>query len=161
MKAAIGTEARSRPLTAGEAALVARVFGPAIDVAPVRIHRLKWWMWQPAWVTMAPDGHLWFHPNGDQWSDDFAGEGFQLRGHFIHEMVHVWQHQRGIDLRFRRPPFARYRYLPLVPGRPFGRYGLEQQAEMVKEACWLAEGIRLAGRPPLAAYRALLPFPLG
>ncbi|MFN3370881.1 MAG: vgr related protein [Sphingomonadaceae bacterium] len=159
--AAIGTEAASRLLTPGEAALVARVFGPAIDPAPVRLHRLKWWMWQPAWVTMAPDGHLWFHPNGDQWSADFSAEGFQLRGHFIHEMVHVWQHQQGIDLRFRRPPFARYRYLPLEPGRPFEGYGLEQQAEIVKEAYWLSEGLRLAGRPPLEAYRALLPFPLG
>jgi hypothetical protein len=140
---------------------VARVFGAAIDAAPVRLHRLKWWMWQPAWITMAPDGHIWFHPNGDQWSDDFSAEGFLLRGHFIHEMVHVWQHQQGIDLRFRRPPFARYRYLPLVPGRPFEHYGLEQQAEMVKDAYWLAEGVRLAGRPPLQAYRTLLPFPMG
>ena len=51
------------------------MFGPALDPEPVRINRLKWWMWQPAWITMAPDGHLWFHPNGDVWSEDFAAEG--------------------------------------------------------------------------------------
>jgi len=145
-------------LTEGERALVARVFGEAIDCAPVRLNRLKWWMWQPHWVTMAPDGHMWFHPNGDVWSEDFSAERAWIRGHFVHEMVHVWQHQCGIDLRFRRPPLARYRYLPLAPGRPFGGYGLEQQAEIVREAYLLAEGVRLEGRPPLADYAALIPF---
>ncbi len=137
------------------------MFGPAIDPAPVRIHRLKWWMWQPHWVTMAPDGHLWFHPNGDQYSPDFSAERTWLTGHFIHEMVHVWQHQTGIDLRLKRPPLARYRYLPLTPDKPFTRYGLEQQAEIVKDAWLLTRNTRLANRPPLAVYRALVPFPLG
>lgn len=115
-------------------------------------------MWQPAWVTMAPDGHLWFHPNGDIWSADFSAESVWLRAHFVHEMVHVWQHQQGMNLLLKRPPFARYSYLPLKPGKPFSRYGIEQQAEIVKDAWLLAEGVRLKGRPPLAAYCALLPF---
>jgi hypothetical protein len=137
------------------------VFGAALDVEPIRIHRLKWWMWQPAWVTMAPDGHLWFHPNGTIWSPDFSAEGPMLRGHFVHELTHVWQHQTGINLVWRRPPLARYRYLPLADGKPFHRYGLEQQAEIVRDAYLLADGVRLEGRAPLAAYRALLPFPIG
>jgi hypothetical protein len=149
-----------RALTAGECALVGRVFGDAIACAGVRVNRLKWWMWQPAWVTMAPDGHLWFHPNGGVWSADFSAEPIWLRAHFVHEMVHVWQHQQGVNLVLRRPPFARYRYLPLVEGRPFARYGLEQQAEIVKDAYLLAEGLGLQGRPPLEAYRALTRFPL-
>lgn len=148
----------SRPLTAGETAVVARVFGAALDPAGVRLNRRKWWMWQPAWVTMAPDGHLWFHPNGDVWREDFSLERPGLRGHFVHEMVHVWQHQQGVDLRLRRPPFARYRYLPLQPGKPFHRYGLEQQAEIVRDAYLLADGVRLPGRPPVATYAALIPF---
>ena len=151
-------ETVSRALTAGECAIVARVFGDAIDCGPVRVNRLKWWMWQPHWVTMAPDGQLWFHPNGDVWSDDFAAERIGLRGHFVHEMVHVWQHQSGIDLRLRRLPFARYRYLPLVLGKAFGRYGIEQQAEIVRDAYLLAQGVPLEGRQPLADYAALIPF---
>lgn len=118
-------------------------------------------MWQPAWVTMAPDGHLWFHPNGDVWSPDFSDEPVWLRGHFVHEMVHVWQHQSGVNLLLKRPPFARYRYLPLEPGKAFTSYGLEQQAEIVKDAYLLAEGVALANRPPLDTYRALAPFPVG
>jgi hypothetical protein len=150
-----------RALTAGERSLAARAFGDALALDPIRINRLKWWMWQPAWITMAPDGHLWFHPNGDVWSADFSTERLPLRAHFVHELTHVWQHQSGVNLLLRRPPFARYRYLPLVEGRPFGRYGLEQQAEMVKDAWLLAQGVKLAGRPPLDVYRALLPFPIG
>lgn len=148
----------TRPLSPGERALCARVFGSALDPEPVRINRLKWWMWQPAWITMAPDGHLWFHPNGDVWSEDFSAEGAGLRGHFVHELTHVWQHQQGISLIWKRPPFARYRYLPLVPGKLFHAYGLEQQAEIVKDAYLLGEGVRLNGRPPLETYKALLPF---
>ena len=135
------------------------MFGTALDCAPVRIHRLKWWMWQPAWVTMAPDGSLWFHPNGGIWSADFSAGDIWLQAHFIHEMVHVWQHQQGVNLLLKRPPFARYSYLPLKPGKPFHRYGIEQQAEIVKDSFLLAKGIALKNRPPLAAYRALLPFP--
>jgi hypothetical protein len=154
----IATEREGRPLTEGERAIVGRVFGASLDPGPVRLHNRKWWMWQPAWVTMAPDGHLWFHPNGTAWLPDFAAAPPGPRGHFVHEMVHVWQHQQGIDLRFRRPPFARYAYLPLVPGRPFARYGIEQQAEIVRDAYLLAEGLRLADRPPLSDYAALIPF---
>lgn len=154
-------EGGCRSLTPGERTLAARVFGTALDPGPVRLHRAKWWMWQPAWIAMAPDGQLWFHPNGSDWSEDFAAEPLPARAHFVHELVHVWQHQAGIDLRWRRPPFARYRYLPLVPGRPFHAYGLEQQAEMVREAYLLAEGWRLPGRPPLADYLALIPFAAG
>jgi hypothetical protein len=150
-----------RPLSEGERALVAHVFGSALDPAPVLVHRAKWWMWQPAWIAMAPDGHLWFHPNGSDWSEDFSLEPLGRRGLFVHEMVHVWQRQQGIDLRFRRPPFARYRYLPLRPGRAFADYGLEQQAEIVREAYLLAEGWSLPGRPPIEAYLSLIPFASG
>ena len=115
-------------------------------------------MLQPAWVTMAPDGHIWFHPNGDSWCEDFSCAGPTLQGHFVHEMVHVWQHQQGIDLRLRRLPFARYRYLPLQPGKRFQSYGLEQQAEIVRDAFMLAWGYRLPWRPPLADYARLIPF---
>jgi hypothetical protein len=153
-----GGRLTDRGLTGGERALVAHVFGPAIDAGAVRLRRSKWWMWQPAWVTMAPDGHIWFHPNGHDWSEDFSGEPLAARGHFLHEMVHVWQHQRGVNLRLARYPFMRYAYLPLVPGKPFLGYNLEQQAEIVREAWLLASGWRLPGRPPLADYAAILPF---
>jgi hypothetical protein len=45
----------------------------------------------------------------------------------------VWQWQQGVFLPLRRHPFCRYDYV-LEPGKPFARYGLEQQAEIARHA---------------------------
>ena len=146
-----------RPLTEAETNLAASMFGGAIDYASVRIHRAKWWLFQPRRVTMAPDGHIWFHPQGGLYCDDFCGRGLADQGLFIHEMTHVWQHQRGIFLPLARHPFCRYSYA-LKPGLPLHRYGLEQQAEIVRHAFLLREGGHVPGAPPLAQYATILPF---
>lgn len=122
-----------RPLTGGERRLAASLFGRAIDLDAVRLHRRKWWPLQPRNVAMAPDGHVWFHPQGWLWQDDFSGAPIRLQVLFVHELTHVWQHQRGIFLPLRRHPFCRYRYV-LEAGRPLVRYGIEQQAMIVEHA---------------------------
>lgn len=142
-----------RPLTAGEAAIAESMFGGAVDLACVRLHHAKWFALQPAWVVMAPDGGIWFHPNGYLWRDDFAVADLDLRALLVHELVHVWQHQSGICLPLRRPPFARYGYR-LKPGKRFARYGLEQQARIVEDAYRARE----SGRDT-AGYAAVMPFP--
>lgn len=149
----------SRPLTPGEAALAGTIFGAAIDYARVRIVRGKWAFFQPRRTVMAPCGHVHFHPQGPYYRDDFAAGDLGDQGLFIHEMTHVWQAQtRGtLYLPLMRHPFCRYAY-DWQPGRPFERYGLEQQAEIVRHAFLLERGFRLPDKPPLAAYRALLPF---
>lgn len=148
-----------RPLTEAEVALVQSIFGAAIDVAAVRIRRRKWFPLQPARTTMAPMGHLHFHPDSASYCDDFGSSGLTLQGHFVHEMTHVWQaQQRGRwYLVLMRHPFCRYSY-SLKPGWPLARYGLEQQAEIVRHAFLLRNGVMLAGAPGVAAYDALLPF---
>lgn len=153
-----GRHRHGRALTAGECAMVAGLFGTAIDPAVVRVYCCKWWVGQPASVTMAPDGHLWFHPQGELYCTDFAAAPIWTQAHFIHEMAHVWQHQQGVKLWLKRLPFARYRYLPLAPGKPFHRYGIEQQAEIIRDYWLLRRGIRLDGRPPLDSYVDLIPF---
>jgi len=136
------------------------VFGDAIDYARVTIRRRKFFPFQPRRVTMAPRGHLHFHPRADAYCDDFARESVLRQGLFIHEMVHVWQAQRNGSwwLVFRRMPWARYDY-SLKPGWPLERYGIEQQAEIVKHAFWLRNGVRLAGVGDAAAYDLLVRFP--
>jgi hypothetical protein len=52
-----------------------------------------------------------------------------------------------------RHPFCRYSYR-LEEGRRFDRYGLEQQAEIVRHAFLADRGLKLAAAPP----RSLLPF---
>ena len=147
-----------RPLTPGEVALARSVFGDAIDYAPVTLVRRKWAFFQPRQVVMAPRGHIHFHPSGDLWRDDFACCPLDAQGLFIHEMVHIWQHQQGIYLPLARHPWCRYDYA-LKPGQSFRRYGIEQQAEIVRHAFLLGRGAVVAGAPALSQYETLVPFP--
>ncbi|HET9458605.1 MAG TPA: vgr related protein [Sphingomicrobium sp.] len=144
----------SRSLTPGEIALARSVFGDAIDYAKVRLVRRRWWPLQPRNVAMAPCGNIHFHPRGHLWSEDFSREPLHVQGFFIHEMTHVWQSQtRGrFYLPLMRHPFCRYRYR-VVPGRPFDRYGLEQQAEIVRHAFLAGNGAAGIASPAVA-----LPF---
>ena len=135
------------------------MFGDAVDCARVRIKRRKFFPLHPTGVTMAPMGHLHFHPRAAHYCDDFAAAPLTSQAHFIHEMVHVWQAQtRGRwYLVTRRHPWCRYDYA-LKPGWLLARYGIEQQAEIVRHAFLLREGVPVAGAPSLAAYEAILPF---
>jgi hypothetical protein len=144
-------------MTAREIALAQTVFGDAIDYAKVRIHRRKWWWFQPSKITMAPDGHLWFHPDSQLFCDDFCDRDLALQGLFIHELVHVWQHQKGIFLPLKRHPFCRYDY-SLKPGWKLEQYGIEQQAEIVRHVFLLKNRVKVAGAPPLNQYDGVLPF---
>ena len=146
-----------RPLTPGEVALARSVYGDAIDYAPVRVVLGKWAFFQPRDTVMAPRGRIHFHPAGGLYRDDFADAPLSAQGLFVHELAHVWQHQRGLFLPLRRHPFCRYGY-SFVPGRPLERYGIEQQAEIVRHAFLLRRGARVPGAPDLARYEGVLPF---
>ncbi len=148
-----------RPLTAGEIALVAEVFGSAVDPTPVRIHRRRWFPFQPTTTVMAPMGHLHFAPASPHYCDDFAHAGLVAQGLFVHEMVHVWQtQQRGRWwLPLMRHPFSRYRYT-FVPGKPFDRYGIEQQAEIVRHWFIAKRGQPSPVAPSLQKLEALVRF---
>ena len=145
----------ARPLTPGEIGLARSVFGDAIDYSKVQLVKRKWWPFQPRSMAMAPTGNIHFHPHGDLWSEDFATEPLGRQGLFIHEMTHVWQSQtRGrYYLPLMRHPFCRYAYA-LRDDWQFERYGLEQQAEIVRHIFLAQRGYPLP-EPP---RRSLLPF---
>lgn len=109
---------------------------------------------------MAPCGHIHFPPHSRFYCNDFAAADLGLQGLFIHEMTHVWQSQRRgrFYLPLMRHPFCRYDY-SLKPGWPLTRYGIEQQAEIVRHAFLLRRGEKLAGIADAAAYDALVAFP--
>lgn len=148
-----------RGLTDGEIALGRTVFGDAIDYSTVRIKRRKWWPLQPSRITMAPDGHLYFHPQSNAYCDDFARAPLLTQGFFVHELTHVWQTQtRGRwYLILRRHPFCLYSYA-LTPGRPLNEYGIEQQAEIIRHAFLLRNGAMIAGVADQSAYDVLVRF---
>lgn len=147
-------------LTGGEIALAGSIFGTAIDYTPVRVIRRKFFPFQPRGVTMAPMGHLHFHPRAPHYHDDFAAAPLGAQGHFLHEMTHVWQSQTlgRWHLVLRRHPFCRYDYA-LKPGWSLAQYGPEQQAEIVRHAFLLRSGARIPGVADKAAYDALVAFP--
>lgn len=151
--------AEGRALTAGEVAMARSVFADSIDYAPVRLLRSKWWFLQPRGIVMAPCGHIHFHPEDPNWREDFSAAEWNLQGLFIHEMTHVWQAQRSgrFYLPLMRHPFCRYRY-SYREGRPFWRYGLEQQAELVRHAFLQRRGIRPHHSADLSQIEPLLPF---
>lgn len=146
-----------RSLTEGEVVLVRSVFGDAIDCSKAGVAHSKWAFFQPRHVTMAPTGTIHFHPGGDSYRDDFADAALTSQGLFIHEMTHVWQTQRSGRwwLPLMRHPFCRYGYR-FVPGQPFERYGIEQQAEIVRHAFLARLGLALV--PHASELDSLLPF---
>ncbi len=149
----------ARSLTPAEIELAWSVFAAAIDYDAVCVHRRKWFPFQPKQTVMAPDGHIWIHPKSTLWRDDFGAAPLSLQGLFIHEMTHVWQAQtRGRwYLALMRHPFCRYGYRHR-PGWPLERYGLEQQAEIVRHVFLLRHGQRLAGAPEIHRLEEILPF---
>lgn len=148
-----------RPLTGGEIALARQVFGDALDYGSITLRRRKWFAFQPRNITMAPLGHLHFHPRSEAYCDDFSTVDVLRQGLLIHELTHVWQTQsRGrYHLVCNRMPWARYDY-SLKPGWHLTRYGIEQQAEIVKHAFWLRRGVKVAGVGDPAAYDVLVNF---
>ena len=153
----MGTRDADRLLTEAEIVLARSVYGDAIDYARVRIANRKWAFFQPRETAMAPSGCIHFHPKGTLCRDDFGCSDLTSQGLFIHEMCHVWQHQRGVYLPLARHPFCRYDY-SIRPGWALKRYGIEQQAEIVRHAFLLRRGAKVPGAPPLTTYEGILPF---
>ena len=142
----------------GEVELVHELFGTAIDTSMVTIRRRKWWWFHPRRATMAPTGHLHFHPDGTSYCDDFSQASPSLQGHFIHEMTHVWQSQTRC--RWYVPLLGaverKYAYT-LKPGKQLTSYGIEQQAEIVSHAFMLRRGWKVTGAADLMGLLAVLP----
>ena len=150
----------ARPLTQGEIALARTMFGAAIDYDRVTMVRRRWWPLQPKGIVMAPSGNIHFHPDDPNWREDYADAPLLLQGLFMHEMTHVWQAQKGGRwfLPLMRHPFCRYDYA-YREGHAFGRYGIEQQAEIVRHLFLIARGQAIT-RPEIAGIAANLPFRL-
>jgi hypothetical protein len=149
----------TRPLTEGERNMAASIYGDAIDLAPVTICHSKWFPFQPRNVFMAPCGHVHVHPKSDIWSEDYSKERLGLQALLLHELCHVWQaQQRGkYYLPLMRHPFCRYDYAVRL-GQKFERYGLEQQAEIVRHVYLLRNLHVFPGAPPLDQLESILPF---
>ncbi|MDC7675503.1 hypothetical protein [Asticcacaulis machinosus] len=76
--------------------------------------------------------------------DDLSAKP-ELLGLLAHELTHVWQYQKGMNIfKYAFRERGRYKY-KFIPDQPFTKYGYEQQAAMVED--W----VRL-GRQCMARY---------
>lgn len=149
----------NRALTQGEKDLAHSIYRNAIDLGQVTVQRRKWFPLQPRNILMAPCGHLHVHPKSHLWSEDYSQEHLGLQGLFLHELCHVWQAQRRgkYYLPLMRHPFCNYHYR-VRHGWKLERYGLEQQAEIVRHVFLLRNRYALPGAPPLEQLETILPF---
>jgi hypothetical protein len=124
----------ARPLSAGEIAMASTLFGAAVDYARVRIHNRCYLPFglQPKNCAMTPNGMLYFHHSC--FRDDFADADLCGRHWFMHEMVHVWQHQLGYPVRLRGAVRIglRYRYA-LREGATLADYNMEAQGDLLAD----------------------------
>jgi len=118
------------------------VFGKSVDYSKVRIHNDTSNMFQANNTTVTPNGEMYCANN---YSDDFSKSD---KGHFIHEMTHVWQYQNNV----LNPRVAAatewvkscgcygscYCYTA-DPKKDLTDYNLEQQAVMVADLFALKE----------------------
>lgn len=126
--------AKARPLTAGEIAMAALVFGDAIDYARVRVHNRRYLPFglQPKNCAMSPNGSIYFHHSC--FLPDYAAGDPGARHWFVHEMTHVWQHQLGYPVRLRgalRVGLA-YHYT-LRHGATLADYNMEAQGDLLAD----------------------------
>ncbi|GJG96185.1 hypothetical protein [Cupriavidus pauculus] len=137
-----------RPLSPGELHLARSVFADTIDYARVRIHHRNFVFWQGANYIITPNGHIYLGRNLRQLTD-FSATNLALQGLFIHEMAHVWQYQRGVNVLLRGAAeqarhflgFNQYRYR-LQAGKPLTAYKLEQQGDILRDFFLAAHGQR-------------------
>ncbi|MEO7494628.1 MAG: Rhs element Vgr protein [Massilia sp.] len=124
----------ARPLTGGEMAMVRWLFGAAIDTGRVRVHDRRYLPFglQPKHCAMAPNGHLYFHHSC--WRADFAGASPHDQHWFMHEMVHVWQHQLGYPVRLRGALRIGLDYAyRLAPDATLADFNMEAQGDLLAD----------------------------
>lgn len=123
---------RSRVLTENEIAMASLLFGDAIDYSRVRIHGRRYLPFQPKNCCMTPNGSMYFHRSC--FLADYARADPGAIHWFMHEMVHVWQHQLGYPVRLRgafRIGLA-YHY-SLREGATLADYNMEAQGDLLAD----------------------------
>ncbi|RWS87044.1 type IV secretion protein Rhs [Klebsiella michiganensis] len=121
-----------RLLTLGEIKLAQSVFLSTIDYSKVWIHRESYLPFnlQDKNTAMTPNGEIYFR---DLYFDDFSQTTDSLQHMFIHEMSHVWQREKGMNVIFRGLVSWMVSYRYTLDGRLLSEYPMEQQAQIIAD----------------------------
>ena len=145
-----------RRLTGGERTLALEVFGDALALDGVRI------LASPFPRAFVPG--RWFGRDWIVWPrrvlpDDIAAAPVKVQATFIHELVHVWQAQQGVNLLLAKLKAgdSRVAYAYPLEACAWDGLNIEQQASAVEHAFRLSRGQAAPARA--AFYRAVVPFP--
>lgn len=122
----------ARGLTPGEIAMASLLFGGAIDYSRVRIHGRRYLPLQPKNCAMSPNGSIYFHRSC--FLPDYSLGNPTVIHWFMHEMVHVWQHQLGYPVRLRGAIRLGLSYhYELREGADLADYNMEAQGELLAD----------------------------
>ncbi len=129
-------EGITRALTPGEINLARSVFGSTIFYQSVLVHCDSYLPFglQNQYTAMSPNGELYFRRA--LYRPDFTVH--HLAQHlFIHEMAHVWQHQRGMLVRTRGLLSWAVSYQYRLDRLLLREYSMEQQASIIADYFYL------------------------
>ncbi|ATM87397.1 MULTISPECIES: type IV secretion protein Rhs [Yersinia] len=121
-----------RLLTLGETELAKSVFGSTIQYNTVWIHKESYLPFnlQDEHTAMTPNGEIYFR---NEYRDDFSQTTDNLQHLFIHEMSHVWQRAKGMNVIARGLVSWLVSYRYKLDGRLLSEYPMEQQAQIIAD----------------------------
>ncbi|MBB3321049.1 MULTISPECIES: type IV secretion protein Rhs [unclassified Atlantibacter] len=133
METAQEQEGSLRRLTAGEIELARWVFMSTVPYHRVWIHCDSYLPFnlQDDHTAMTPNGEIYFR--FPLYRDDFSKSLPDMQHLFIHEMVHIWQREKGMNVILRGLVswYVSYRYR--LDGRLLSEYPMEQQAQIIAD----------------------------
>lgn len=124
-------KSQSRLLTPGEINMVTSVFKNAIVLSQVRVRKGTLLPNQGKYA-ITPFGEIYWPQK--YYSQDYSMELYSNQHFFMHEMVHIWQYQMGMQVAIRGAfsLMANYEY-GLEEGKFLSDYGMEQQASIIAD----------------------------
>lgn len=125
-------EGSLRLLTPGEIELARLVFGSTIAYEKVWIHHDSYLPFglQSKYTAMAPAGEIYFR---ELYRDDYSLSLPFYQHTFIHEMVHVWLREKGMNVIARGLVSWAVSYRYILDGRLLSDYPMEQQAQIIAD----------------------------
>ena len=125
-----------RSLTSGEIRLATELYRHSIRYNRVWVHHGSYLAFgmQGNNIAMTPNGEIWFETN--VYRDDYSIASVDYQHLFIHEMMHVRQYQRGMNVRIRGLISWAANYKYSLDEKSLSDYSMEQQASIVS-GYWL------------------------
>lgn len=121
-----------RLMTSGEIRMAREIFRDTINYSKVWIHRGSYLPLglQSRGTSMSPNGEMYFR---EFYSSDFS-TAMRLNQHiFIHELSHVWQYQKGMEVKLRGLISWAVSYNYSLDSWPLSTFRMEQQASIIAD----------------------------